>query len=93
MVSITRFGAFVEVLPGIEGLIHNTELSWTDRSLSAKKAFEVGQEVTSRVLEVDLDQHEKARLEGILKTLQAQGAEKLAGEVQGYLAEHFGGAD
>jgi len=53
-------------------------------------ASELGVEIAA--LEVDLDRHEKARLEGILGTLDLQGAEMLAGQVRSYLTEHFGEA-
>ncbi len=49
--SLTDFGAFIEVRPGVEGLIHVSELSWSKRAPS--KLLKVGQEVTASVLEVD----------------------------------------
>ena len=49
--SLTDYGAFVELEPGVEGLVHVTELSWGKRAPS--KLLKVGQEVTAAVLEID----------------------------------------
>ncbi len=49
--SLTDYGAFVEIRPGVEGLVHVSELSWSKRAPS--KLLKVGQEVTAAVLEVD----------------------------------------
>ena len=51
--SITDYGAFVEIEPGIEGLIHVSEMSWTKKIKHPSKLLEVGQEVECQVLEVD----------------------------------------
>jgi hypothetical protein len=51
-------------------------------------ASELGAEIA--LLEVDLDRDEKARLEGVLRTLDLEGAELLAAQVRSYLAEQFG---
>jgi small subunit ribosomal protein S1 len=51
--SITDYGAFVELEPGIEGLIHVSEMSWTKKIKHPSKMLEVGQEVECQVLEVD----------------------------------------
>jgi len=51
--SITDYGAFVELEPGVEGLIHVSEMSWTKKVKHPSKVLEVGQEVDCQVLEVD----------------------------------------
>jgi small subunit ribosomal protein S1 len=53
VMSITDYGAFVELEPGIEGLIHVSEMSWTKKIKHPSKVLEVGQEVECQVLEVD----------------------------------------
>ena len=53
VMSITDYGAFVEIEPGIEGLIHVSEMSWTKKIKHPSKILEVGQEVECQVLEVD----------------------------------------
>ncbi len=51
--SITDYGAFVELEPGVEGLIHVSEMSWTKKVKHPSKLLEVGQELDCQVLEVD----------------------------------------
>ncbi len=51
--SITDYGAFVELEPGVEGLIHVSEMSWTKKVKHPSKVLEVGQEVETQILEVD----------------------------------------
>jgi small subunit ribosomal protein S1 len=51
--SITDYGAFVELEPGVEGLIHVSEMSWTKKVKHPSKLLEIGQEVDCQVLEVD----------------------------------------
>ncbi len=50
---ITDYGAFVELEPGVEGLIHVSEMSWTKKVKHPSKLLEVGQEIECQVLEVD----------------------------------------
>jgi small subunit ribosomal protein S1 len=51
--SITDYGAFVELEPGVEGLIHVSEMSWTKKVKHPSKLLEIGQELECQVLEVD----------------------------------------
>ncbi|MGH7272728.1 MAG: S1 RNA-binding domain-containing protein, partial [Polyangiaceae bacterium] len=51
--SITDYGAFIELEPGVEGLVHVSEMSWTKKVKHPSKLLEVGQEVECQVLEVD----------------------------------------
>ena len=53
VVSLTDYGAFVEIERGVEGLIHVSEMSWTKRVTHPSKVLEVGQEVDVQVLDVD----------------------------------------
>ena len=51
--NITDYGAFVELEPGIEGLIHVSEMSWTKKNVHPGKIVSTSQEVDVQVLEVD----------------------------------------
>ena len=51
--NITDYGAFVELEPGIEGLIHVSEMSWTKKNVHPGKIVATSQEVTVMILEVD----------------------------------------
>ena len=53
VVSITDYGAFVEIEQGVEGLVHVSEMSWTKRLKHPSKVLEVGQEVEAVVLDID----------------------------------------
>jgi len=53
VVSITDYGAFIEIEPGIEGLVHVSEMTWSKRVKHPSKLLSVGQEVEAQVLEVD----------------------------------------
>jgi len=53
VVSLTDYGAFVELEPGIEGLVHISELSWSKRVKHPRDVLQEGQEVECQVLEVD----------------------------------------
>jgi small subunit ribosomal protein S1 len=53
VVSLTDYGAFIEIEPGIEGLVHVTEMTWSKRLKHPSKLLAIGQEVEAIVLEVD----------------------------------------
>jgi small subunit ribosomal protein S1 len=53
VVSLKDYGAFVELEGGVEGLIHVSEMSWTERVKHPSKVLNVGDEVECKVLEVD----------------------------------------
>ncbi|HOL32100.1 MAG TPA: 30S ribosomal protein S1 [Anaerohalosphaeraceae bacterium] len=55
--SLTNYGAFVEIEPGIDGLIHISDLSWTKKYNHPGEALQKGQEVKCVVLEVDEEKH------------------------------------
>jgi small subunit ribosomal protein S1 len=51
--SVTDYGVFVELEPGVEGLVHVSEISWSKRSVSPKRMFNKSDEVDVQVLGVD----------------------------------------
>jgi small subunit ribosomal protein S1 len=53
VVSLAEYGAFIELEPGIEGLIHVSEMSWTKRIKHPSKVLSVGDEAEAVVLDVD----------------------------------------
>lgn len=53
VVSLTDFGAFVELEKGVEGLIHISDLTWSKKMVHPKKVLQVGQEVTVQVMEIN----------------------------------------
>lgn len=55
--SLTAFGAFVEIEPGIDGMIHVSDLSWTKKYTHPKEALQKDQVVRCVVLEVNEDKH------------------------------------
>jgi small subunit ribosomal protein S1 len=57
VVSVTDYGAFVELEPGVEGLIHISEMTWSRRMKHPSKVMKVGDQVEAVVLEVKPDQH------------------------------------
>ncbi|MGC4053099.1 MAG: S1 RNA-binding domain-containing protein [Paludibaculum sp.] len=52
VVSVTHYGSFVELEPGVEGLIHISEMTWSRRMKHPSKVVRVGDNVESVVLEV-----------------------------------------
>ncbi len=73
--NITEYGAFVELEPGIEGLVHVSEMSWTKKNVHPGKIVSTSQEVDVIVLEVD---SEKRRISLGLKQAQANPWESFA---------------
>ena len=55
VVNLAAYGAFVEIAPGIEGLVHISEFSWTKRVARASDVLNVGDEVQVVVLSVDVE--------------------------------------
>jgi small subunit ribosomal protein S1 len=53
--NITDYGAFVELEPGVEGLVHVSEMSWTKKNVHPGKIVSTSQEVEVQILEVDSD--------------------------------------
>ncbi|RJY08815.1 30S ribosomal protein S1 [Aurantiacibacter aquimixticola] len=73
--NITEYGAFVELEPGIEGLVHVSEMSWTKKNVHPGKIVSTSQEVEVMVLEVDA---EKRRISLGLKQAQRNPWEEFA---------------
>ena len=55
VVSVTDYGAFVEVEGGVEGLIHVSEMSWTQRIKDPRKLLTVDQDINAIILDIDFD--------------------------------------
>ncbi|MBY0264792.1 MAG: 30S ribosomal protein S1 [Burkholderiales bacterium] len=53
--NLTDYGAFVEIEPGIEGLVHVSEMDWTNKNVHPSKVVQLGDEVEVMVLEIDED--------------------------------------
>ena len=51
--NITDYGAFVEIESGIEGLVHVSEMDWTNKNVDPKKVVQLGDEVEVMVLDID----------------------------------------
>jgi len=73
--NITEYGAFDELEPGIEGLVHVSEMSWTKKNVHPGKIVSTSQEVEVKVLEVD---EEKRRISLGLKQAQSNPWEAFA---------------
>ena len=66
VVSLTDYGAFVELQPGVEGLVHVSEMSWTHEVRHPSKVVSVGDEIEAQVLHVD--QHSRKISLGMKQT-------------------------
>ena len=55
IVSLTNYGAFVELEAGVEGLIHVSEMSWTRHIKNASEIYSIGEEIKAGVLAIDTD--------------------------------------
>ena len=55
VILIADYGAFIEIEPGVEGLVHVSEMSWSPRLHSAQEFLKVGDEVEAQVLSIDRD--------------------------------------
>jgi len=56
VVVINDYGAFVEIAPGVEGLVHVSEMSWSQHLRSAQEFVKVGQEIEAQVLTLDREE-------------------------------------
>ena len=56
VVVIADYGAFVEVVPGVEGLVHVSEMSWSQHLRSAQDFLKVGQEIEAKVLTLNREE-------------------------------------
>ncbi|MBN8510764.1 MAG: 30S ribosomal protein S1 [Burkholderiales bacterium] len=76
--NIADYGAFVEIEPGIEGLVHVSEMDWTNKNVSPSKVVSLGEEVEVMVLEIDED---KRRISLGMKQCKPNPWEEFAGNV------------
>ncbi len=53
IVNIEDYGAFLEIFPGVEGLIHVSEVTWSNQPINAREHFKLGQEYEAKVVTVD----------------------------------------
>ncbi|HEX7044400.1 MAG TPA: 30S ribosomal protein S1 [Burkholderiales bacterium] len=53
--NITDYGAFVEIEPGVEGLVHVSEMDWTNKNIHPTKVVQLGDEVEVMVLDIDTE--------------------------------------
>lgn len=66
--NLTDYGAFIELEPGIEGLVHVSEMDWTNKNVNPSKMVKLGDEVQVQILEIDAD---KRRISLGMKQCQA----------------------
>jgi small subunit ribosomal protein S1 len=76
--NIADYGAFVEIEPGIEGLVHVSEMDWTNKNVAPSKVVSLGDEVEVMVLEIDED---KRRISLGMKQCKANPWEEFSGNV------------
>ena len=74
VILIADYGAFVELVPGVEGLIHVSEMSWSPRLHSAQEFLKVGDEVEAQILTID---RENRKMSLGLKQLSANPWENI----------------
>ena len=74
VILIADYGAFVEIVPGVEGLIHVSEMSWSPRLHSAQEFLKVGDEVEAQILTID---RENRKMSLGLKQLSANPWESI----------------
>ncbi|MEY3572673.1 MAG: ribosomal protein [Pseudomonadota bacterium] len=77
--NITDYGAFVEIEPGIEGLVHVSEMDWTNKNVNPGKVVQVGDESEVMVLEID---GERRRISLGMKQCRANPWQEFAATVQ-----------
>jgi len=53
IVNIEDYGAFLEIQPGVEGLIHVSEVSWSNQPINAREYFKLGQEYDAKIVTID----------------------------------------
>ena len=56
IVSLTNYGAFIEIEPGVEGLIHVSEISWTRHVKNPSEEYSMGDSVEAKVISIDSDE-------------------------------------
>jgi small subunit ribosomal protein S1 len=77
--NIADYGAFVEIEPGIEGLVHVSEMDWTNKNVAPAKVVSLGEEVEVMILEIDED---KRRISLGMKQCKANPWEEFSSNVK-----------
>jgi len=77
--NIADYGAFVEIEPGIEGLVHVSEMDWTNKNVAPSKVVTLGEEVEVMVLDIDED---KRRISLGMKQCKANPWEEFSATVK-----------
>ncbi len=57
VVTVADYGIFVEITPGVEGLVHMSEMSWSQHLKNPTELFKIGDEVEASILSIDRDEH------------------------------------
>ena len=90
VVSLTDYGAFIELEQGVEGLIHVSEMSWSKKVKHPSKILTVGQEVECQVLGIDQEAH---RISLGLKQVESNPWDAARREVPGGLEDQGQGPE
>jgi small subunit ribosomal protein S1 len=75
--NLTDYGCFAEIAPGIEGLVHVSEMDWTNKNIHPSKVVQVGDEVEVMILDID---QQRRRISLGMKQCQANPWEQFAGQ-------------
>jgi len=89
IVKLTDYGAFAEIESGLSTLLHNSEISWTKKNLSAKKMFKVGDEIECVITEIDKEKRRVAISHRLTKENPYQALEKkypVGSEIEGKIS-------
>lgn len=57
IVNIEEYGAFLEIIPGVEGLIHVSEISWSNSPVNPRETFKLGEECEAIIVTIDKTEH------------------------------------
>ncbi|NND08908.1 MAG: 30S ribosomal protein S1 [Saprospiraceae bacterium] len=74
IVNIEDYGAFLEITPGVEGLIHVSEVSWSNQPVNAREFFDLGQEYEAKIVTIS---REERKMSLSLKQLTADPWEEI----------------
>lgn len=77
VISVKDYGIFIEIIKGVEGLIHISEVSWTDRITDLTKNFKVGQEIEAAIVALE---RKNRRMSLSIKQLEKNPWEKVIEE-------------
>ena len=86
IVNIEDYGAFLEIIPGVEGLVHVSEVTWSNQPVNARDYFKLGQEFEAKVVTIDRDER---KMSLSIKQLSADPWDKID-EKYGVGSQHTG---